>query len=232
MLHDPRVEIVYDDARHYILTTHEKFDIITSDPIHPWVKGAAALYTREYFELAKQHLNPGGVVTQWVPLYESNAGAVKSEIATFFDVFPNGVVWSNELRGRGSDVVLSAQATPATVDLDAVTARLERPDYGRVLASLRDVKFKSATDLFATYMAQRSDLTGWLANATINTDRNLRVQYLAGMGMGRESDYSIYADLRRARSHPPALLAGATQTMQGLIDEIDRQARRLRIRMH
>ncbi len=68
--HDPRVEIVYDDARHFILTTKEKFDVITSDPIHPWVKGAATLYTKEYFELVKQHLNPGGVVTQWVPLYE------------------------------------------------------------------------------------------------------------------------------------------------------------------
>ena len=48
---DPRTQIVYDDARHFVLTTHEKFDIITSDPIHPWVKGAATLYTREYFEL-------------------------------------------------------------------------------------------------------------------------------------------------------------------------------------
>ena len=71
VVHDPRVEIVYDDARHYILTTNEKFDIITSDPIHPWVKGAASLYTKEYFELVKSHLNPGGVVTQWVPLYQS-----------------------------------------------------------------------------------------------------------------------------------------------------------------
>ena len=50
----------------------EKFDIITSDPIHPWVKGSATLYSKEYFELVKEHLNPGGVVTQWVPLYESD----------------------------------------------------------------------------------------------------------------------------------------------------------------
>ena len=69
-----RSQIVYDDARHYILTTREKFDVITSDPIHPWVKGAATLYTQEYFELCKARLNPGGVITQWVPLYESNIG--------------------------------------------------------------------------------------------------------------------------------------------------------------
>src|SRR5262249_4345143 len=44
---NPKVQIVYDDARHYVLTNHEKFDAITSDPIHPYVKGAATLYTKE-----------------------------------------------------------------------------------------------------------------------------------------------------------------------------------------
>src|SRR6202035_1463275 len=63
---DPRVTVVHDDARHYVLTTQEKFDVITSDPIHPWVKGAATLYTKEYFELVERHLHPGGVITQWV----------------------------------------------------------------------------------------------------------------------------------------------------------------------
>jgi spermidine synthase len=64
VINDPRVQLVYDDARHFVLTTREKFDIITSDPIHPWVKGSATLYSREYFELVRQHLNPGGIVTQ------------------------------------------------------------------------------------------------------------------------------------------------------------------------
>ena len=93
VFHDPRTRMMYDDARHFVLTTKEKFDIITSDPIHPWVKGTATLYSKEYFELVKQHLNPGGVITQWVPLYESDFETVKSELATFFDVFPNGTIW-------------------------------------------------------------------------------------------------------------------------------------------
>ena len=54
VLHDRRVEVIYDDARHYLATTTEKFDIITSDPIHPWVKGAAVLYSQEYFEICKK----------------------------------------------------------------------------------------------------------------------------------------------------------------------------------
>ena len=126
VVNDPRVQIVYDDARHFILTTKEKFDVITSDPIHPWVKGAATLYTKEYFELVKQHLNPGGVVTQWVPLYESKPDVVKSEVATFFNVFPDGTVWSNDIQGKGYDVVLAGHTTPQTIDLDSLCSSASR----------------------------------------------------------------------------------------------------------
>ena len=90
-----------DDGRHFLMTTNEKFDAVTSDPLDPWVKGAAALYTREFFEEVKQHLNPGGVMTLFVQLYESNPAAVKSEIATCLEAFPYGVVWGNTQNGAG-----------------------------------------------------------------------------------------------------------------------------------
>ena len=153
-LQDPRVQVVYDDARHFILTTQEKFDVITSDPIHPWVKGSAALYTKEYFELCKRHLNPGGLVTQWVPLYESSADVVKSEMATFFAAFPNGTIWSNDIKGEGYDVVLLGQAEPTKINVDELQQRLERPDHREVAASLAEVKFESAMDLLSTYAGQ------------------------------------------------------------------------------
>src|SRR4030095_8667334 len=85
---NPKVKIRIDDGRHFLMNTDQKFDGITSDPLDPWVKGAAALYTKEFFEAAKAHLTPGGVVTQFVQLYESTEEAAKSEIATFFEVFP------------------------------------------------------------------------------------------------------------------------------------------------
>src|SRR5678815_2494538 len=150
VLNDPRTEIHYDDARHYVLTTAEKFDVITSDPIHPWVKGAATLYSKEYFEECKRHLNPGGVITQWVPLYESDPDTVKSEIATFFDVFPNGTIWANDNNGQGYDVVLLGQAEPTKIGVDAMQARLDRADYAKVRESLQVVGFSSALSLLET----------------------------------------------------------------------------------
>jgi spermidine synthase len=217
---DPRVEIVYDDARHFILTTKEKFDVITSDPIHPWVKGAATLYTKEYFELVKQHLNPGGVVTQWVPLYESSPAVVKSEVATFFNVFPDGTVWSNDINGKGYDVVLAGHATPQTINLDTMQSRLSSPDGARVSQSLAEVGLSSAISLMSTYGGQARDLAPWLADAQINRDSNLRLQYLAGMGLNRYESASIFEDMLKYRTFPENLFVGAASERELLRSQL------------
>ncbi len=100
VLNDKRTEVHYDDARHFVLTTPQKFDIITSDPIHPWVKGAATLYSKEYFEIAKQHLNPGGVITQWVPLYEKRPRNSEKRNRDLLRSLPNATIWAEQHRRR------------------------------------------------------------------------------------------------------------------------------------
>ena len=202
---DKRTTIVYDDARSFILTTHDKFDVITSDPIHPWVKGAASLYTREYFEAVKRHLNPGGVVTQWVPLYESTPEAVKSELATFLEVFPHGTVWANNINGGGYDLVLLAQDQPTRIDISALAARFADTRYARVAASLGEVGFDSPVDLFSTYAGDGSTLKPWLEGAAINRDRNLRLQYLAAVGLNSYRSEAIYNQLATYRKFPDSL---------------------------
>jgi spermidine synthase len=220
VLHDRRTEMVYDDARHFVLTTPEKFDIITSDPIHPWVKGSATLYTKEYFELVKEHLNPGGVVTQWVPLYETDPATVKSEVATFFDVFPNGTIWANEAtaNGGGYDVLLLGQAGPTKIDVDELQRRMDLPEYARVTQSLRDVGLGSAVELLKTYAGQDADLGPWLKGAAINRDGNLRLQYLAGLAVNDSQEDAIYNGILRYRSFPANLLTGSDASLQPLRD--------------
>ena len=211
VVNDPRTQVIYDDARHFVLTTPQKFDIITSDPIHPWVKGSATLYSKEYFELVKRHLNPGGVITQWVPLYESDLPTVKSEIKTFFDVFPNGTIWGNDIAGGGYDLVLLGQADPAKIDIDNMQQRLDRPDYARVAQSLREVGFPSAVALLSTYAGQEPDLRTWLEGAEINRDGNLRLQYMAGLALNVSREGSIYSEMLNYRRFPENLFAGSEQ---------------------
>jgi spermidine synthase len=219
---NPKVHIQIDDARHYLMTTDAKFDAITSDPLDPWVKGAAMLYTKEFFEEVKEHLNPGGVVTLFVQLYESNTAAVKSEIATFLDAFPHGVVWGNTNEGAGYDLVLMGTVEPLVIDVDEMQRKLSRPEYAPISRSLGEIGMYSAVDLFANYAGRKSDLGPWLQDAVINRDRNLRLQYLAGLGLNLYQSDVIYSDMLNYSRYPEDLFAGSPETLQSLREAIRR----------
>ena len=223
VMKDPRTHIVFDDARHFILTANQKFDIITSDPIHPWVKGMASLYTTEYFELCKRHLNPGGIVTQWVPLYESSFETVQSEIATFFEAFPNGTIWGNlNTDGSGYDVVLMGQVEKLPIDVDALQAKLAQPKYAAVRDSLNDVGFPSVLNLLSTYAANSADLRQWMRTAQINRDRNLRLQYLAGLGLNVNAGPEIFQQIISSRHFPNEVFTGSPAAMQPIEQMVGR----------
>jgi spermidine synthase len=220
VLHNPRTHIVYDDARHYLLTTTDKFDIIASDPLDVFVKGTAALYSKEYFEVVKQHLNPGGMFSLYVPLYETDEPTIKSELETFFQAFPNATVWNNTRDGAGYDMVFMGQVDPLKVNIDDVEQRLARPDYAPVRDSLRGIGVPSALDLFATYAGQRSDIGEWTKGAQINRDADLRLSYLAGWGINSQLEDVLYRDMLRYRKRPDGMFTGSPEKVQALYNAI------------
>jgi spermidine synthase len=222
VVRNPKVEIHLDDARHYLLTTKEKFDAITSDPLDPWVKGAATLYTREFFQVVKDHLNPGGVVTLFVQLYESSDEAVKSEIATFLEAFPNGAVFANTINGQGYDLVLFGQVEDRRINLDRIQARLDAPEAAPIVKSLGEIGINSAVELFGTYAGSRRDMTAWLQNATINTDRNLKLQYLAGLGLNLYQSAAIYRNMIAETQFPEHLFEGSPEKLAAVRDQVER----------
>ena len=225
VLHNPRTHIVYDDARHYLMTTTDMFDIIASDPLDVFVKGTAGLYSEEYFEAVKRHLNPGGFFSLYVPLYESDERTVRSELATFFEAFPYGSIWANTIDGRGYDMVFLGQNFPLKIDLDAIQARLDRPDYAPVAQSLREIGVNSAYDLFSGYSGQKSDLGPWLAGADINHDGDLRLQYLAGWGINSSQEDLIYQQMMKYRRAPTNLFVGSPEHTMQLLSTMNAEGR-------
>ncbi len=224
-LHDSRVQMIYDDARHYILTTPEKFDVITTDPIHPWVKGTSTLYSKEYYELVRSHLTTGGIAAQWLPIYESDEETVKTELATFFSVFPNATVWSNYQNGDGYDLVMLGSAGTQPVYINDLQARLDQPDYARVKKSLSDTGFGTALDLMATYVGRAQDLAPMLTNVPVNDDMNMRLQYMAGLGLNSADAPGIYRDILSYRKFPDDLLSGRGEGVELLRDLFSRKPR-------
>jgi spermidine synthase len=204
VLDDPRVEVVYDDARHFIATTQERFDIVTSDPIDPWMDGAAVLYSVEYYELAKKRLRAGGIVSQWLPLYETDEPSAKSELASFLQAFPEGTVWSSHIpRNGGTDLVMIGQVGALKIDVDRVASKIAQNP--RLAQSLADVDLGYLVTLLAAYFGRGPDLAKWLEGAQINHERSLRLQYLAGFSVERYEELEIYRSMAAYRRYPADL---------------------------
>jgi spermidine synthase len=242
-----KTNIVIDDGRHYIKTLKpdQKYDVITSDPIDPWVKGCAALNTVEYYQMCKAHLNPGGVMALWIPLYESSESTSKSIIATFFKVFPNGIIWANDQNGQGYDCTLFGSVStdaehpdaPLKLDIDEIQSFLDDPAHMAIKRSLQDVHYGDsgevgrceAVDLFATYAGSAPRMKQWTYGTgdLINTDANLRLQYVAGMGVNNVDEVRIFDNILSNYSWPSEIFVKGSQPRMDALKELLRRTGRV-----
>ena len=216
---NPKTRIVYDDARHYLMTTNDMYDIIASDPLDVFVKGTAALYSLEYYESIKRHLNPGGIFTLYVPLYETDELTFKSELATFFKAFPEGSVWSNTRGGLGYDMVFMGQVGPLHIDLEKAQEKYDLPENAGVRQSLHDIGVDSIGDLFSTFTGTSADLNRWVGESPLNTDQDLRLSYLAGWGINSDLADYLYRQMLRYR-RPPTFFTGSPEQLASVVDHL------------
>ena len=141
---------------------------------------------------------------------------MRSEIATFFEVFPDGTIWGNDENGYGYDVVMLGQVGAMKLDVDQVQARLDRPDYAKVKVSLDESAMGSAADLIHTYAGRAAELKPWLQGSELNLDRNLRLQYLAGLQLNSQLGKAMYGPMLAQRRWAPELFVGKPETLAQL----------------
>ncbi len=199
VLDDPRLKIVFDDGRNFLATTREKFDVITADPIHPWSGGAAYLYTREYFDSVAAHLGPGGIATQWLPIYELSVQDVKTVVRTFSESFRHVLIW---LTHYDAEIVGSNE--PFVLDEAALARRMARPEIAKDLASV----FMGTPEQFLSYFIMGPEgVRRYAAGAVVNTDDNLFLEFSApeSMGLGHLMGENVAALARERESLLPYL---------------------------
>jgi spermidine synthase len=170
-LNDARFHLVIDDARTYLNGNKEGYDIVMSEPSHPWVPGVANLFTAEFFQLGRARLNRGGVFVQWLQLYQLSNESLRSVLATFHQVFPHVLVFRVGGTANGKDLILAGSESPLT--LDRIGERMQNP---RIAAELFRVGMKTEADVRAWYVCDETRLTPAVAGAVINTDDNMNVE--------------------------------------------------------
>jgi len=141
---DSRVRFIHDDGRNYLQLTDEKYDLITSEPPPPMAMGVYRLYSREYYQEVLAHLTPDGMMTQWLPIYQMPADAVRLAITTFIEVFPSALLFV----GHESELILIGSRS--RLDLDRMQKRFFESD--RVVADLRRITIMNPLALFALIM--------------------------------------------------------------------------------
>jgi spermidine synthase/tetratricopeptide (TPR) repeat protein len=171
-LADPRTRLVVNDARNFLLLTRERFDVIVSEPSNPWMTGAASLFTREFFELARDRLRPGGVFGQWVQLYSLTPDMLRTIVRTFAAVFPHAVVFQSS----SGDTVLVGSAAPLRPAYPALAARLSAPPVAEDLAR---VGVRDVADVAARLVLDVTDVEPFARGAVLNTDDNAHVEFTA-----------------------------------------------------
>ncbi len=170
VLEDPRVHIIFDDARNFLFTTQQKYDLIVSEPSNPWISGVAALYTREFYSAAQERLAPGGVFVQWVQTYSLFPEDLRMVLATFLSEFKGATLW----HGDPPDLLLMSQTPPAAEMLRRTQEMFANPglrdDY-------KQLGIEQPAGLYGFYMLDDAGLRNFSAGARLNTDDLTLLEY-------------------------------------------------------
>jgi len=200
VLNHPKLKIVFNDGRNFLTTTKDKFDVITADPIHPWFRGAGYLYTTEYFKMASEHLLPGGVVCQWLPIYEMTPEDLKSVMRTFMENLKYTILWLTQ-----SDAELIGSNSPIIIDEAELEKKIAEP---AIYSDLSRVMMGSATEFLSYFVMGTEGMKRFSEGGILNTDNNLYLEFSAPFSIATPSvmEANVYAIIKCRESILPYLV--------------------------
>lgn len=213
---NPKLSVIIDDGRHYLATTRDRFGVISCDPIAPFWMGSASLYTTEYYHLTRSRLVDGGIFMQWIGLDGVDMPVMKSLLASFREVYPEGLVWY-----AAAEVLLMGSTGPIHIDVAALKEDWNRnPAVGESLAY---VGISDVEDLLSHFVCPIASLDDYLADATANRDNNLLSQYVGWRSycMASSSYFAVVSDVLSRRETGDSVF---------VVPEEEREAFRARIR--
>ncbi|MBN1459491.1 MAG: fused MFS/spermidine synthase [Armatimonadetes bacterium] len=161
VLEHPKFNLVFNDGANYVKATRKQYDIISADPIHPFVAGAGTLYSYEHWQIAKERLRDGGILAQWLPLYHLSSSDFATIVGTFLDAFPNATLWF-----CGIDTLLVGTKGDFQIDLDRMAEHMSDPV---VMRDLVEMGVHEPADVLGWYIAGPEQLRTMSLGALRNT---------------------------------------------------------------
>lgn len=193
VLRNPRVKVSIGDAREWLLTSRDTYDIIFSEPSNPYRAGVSSLFTEDFYRAVRSRLEPGGIFLQWLQAYEVDSETVRTLYATLRTAFPEVETWHS----KPNDLLLVSTADPLPHDAAILRERLRQEPF----ASAMEKAWRAAgLEGFLSHYVARSTLARAIAgNMPTNTDDRNRVELGFARSLGQDSFFSVDEISRVAR---------------------------------
>jgi spermidine synthase len=185
-LDDPRTHLILGDGRTHLTLSNQHYDVIISEPSNPWMAGVAALFTREFLTAVRERLAPGGILCQWAHTYNISDADLRSIVATFAAVFPNGTMW---LMGDG-DLLLVGSNRSDPLKLDNIAVNWER---SKVAADLREAAAYEPFALLSSYVAGPAEIHRYVSGAAVQSDDRMALEFSAPRALYGDAKENIAA---------------------------------------
>ena len=212
-LRDPRLRLYEDDARHILLASRDAYDVVISEPPHPWAMGVANIFTQDFYRLVDRRLRDEGVFAQWLQKYQISFETFRSILAALQSVFPEVMAFD---LGGSLDTVLIASRRPLRLDVAALEVRWNGAELGRV-------GVHTVEDLLALFLVGPDAVRALVRGARVNTDNNMYVEFNGPRDMVLAASAETLSSLDR-RASPvedvladPQALIGSRERLERLI---------------
>ena len=159
---NPKVRFIVDDGRNFLLTTPNAYDVITFEPMPLALAGVSTFYTREYYRLCLDHLTPGGIVSQWIPLHSLDPDVVRSLVHTFASAFPEYCAWF-----VNADLFMIGSNQPLYIDPARVAQRLAKPEIQKAIQA---VGFKDIPEVLTCFFMGKHHVDLYCADGDVMSD--------------------------------------------------------------
>jgi len=212
VLSDPRTNLIIQDGRAHLQLTKQKYDVIISEPSNPWMAGLAALFTRDFFAIAKNRLDEDGIFVQWLHSYEMDWSAFALVGRTFAEVFPNSLLVMTSPSGRGQDYLLVGLKGSQQLALDRAKQKLS------CIQQSRNVTLRDPRVLYRLIVSE--DLHRLFGQGPVNTDNRPRLEFAAPK-LIRGSDPMIEEEIADKKWLSPETRKTVQQVTTNLDAQID-----------
>lgn len=220
VLRDPRVKVLLNDGRNVLLASKRRFDVILSDSIHPVYAGNSTLYTKEYFELCRDHLTDAGVISMWLPMYSLADSSFLGILRAFFEVFPGAALWYDPIVLNEFTVVTGTRRG------GPLRLRWEPLSDPKLAPTLAEAGVQSPGALAAMLLLGPTEMRPLLEEILPHVDDFPEVEYRSGRLLDRDRAWlenfrTVYA--ARTRNNPFAGLPVPWPPLQEMRNEVIRQ---------